>query len=333
MNRPGAAAGVLALLLAFPAKAWASPVALTGTVFSEDRERIERASVRLCDGAGNTLAEEITSESGEFSFHGLARASYLLEVSAYGYQSQEVPFDLNFNSDRGVNIYLKPVKAAQRPSAPGNTVSAHEMSMPQAARDLVDSGKRKFWVDKNHEAGMKELERAVELAPGYYEAYCEIGMAYLLLGKQDDAERNFRKSVEGSGQKYGDAFVGLGSTLINKGKIADGEGALTRGVELNPKSSLGFYELGKVQLSQKRIDEASKSAEQARSLAPNFASVYRLLANIHMQQKNYPALLKDIDAYVKLDPDSPAGVRAKQMREEVVRKMSAESAGPVASKQ
>jgi tetratricopeptide (TPR) repeat protein len=91
--------------------------------------------------------------------------------------------------------------------------------------------------------------------------------------------------------------------------------------------------LSKVQLSQKRIEEASKSAERARSLAPNFASIYRLLANIHVQQKNYPALLQDIDAYVKLDPDSPAGVRAKQMREEVVRKIEAETAGPVASKQ
>jgi tetratricopeptide (TPR) repeat protein len=331
MNRLGAAAGVLAFLLAVPASSWASPVALTGTVFSEDHQRIEHASVRLCDGGGNTLAEEVTSESGEFSFHGLSRASYLLEVSAYGYQSQEVPFDLNFNSDRGVNIYLKPLKASQPPSAPGNTVSAHEMSMPQAARDLVDSGKRKFWVDKNHEAGMQDLEHAVQLAPGYYEAYFEIGMAYLLLGKQDDAERNFRKSLEASQEKYGDAYVGLGSTLINKGKIAEGESALTHGVQLNPKSSLGFYELGKVQLSQKRIDEASKSAEQARSLAPNFASVYRLLANIHIQQKNYAALLQDIDAYVKLDPDSPAGVRAKQMREEVVRKMAAEGAGQVAS--
>jgi tetratricopeptide (TPR) repeat protein len=341
MNRLGAAS-TLCLLVFLAGFLWvfapaiqANPVTLTGTVFSEENRRIEHASVKLCDGGGNRLAEEITSDSGEFTFRGLARGSYILSVSAIGYQSQDVPFDLNFNSDRGVSIYLKAVKASTNgaPAAGGNsTVSAHEMSMPQAARDLVESGKHKFWVDKNHEAGMQDLERAVALAPTYYEAHYEIGMANLMLGKQDDAERSFRESIEASGEKYGSAYVGLGSVLINEGKIKEGEQALTHGVELNPSSSLGFYELGKVRLSEKRIDEAAKSAEQARSLAPNFASVYRLLANIHLQQKNYKALLEDIDAYVKLDPDSPAGKRAREMREEIVRKLGPETAGPVASK-
>jgi hypothetical protein len=52
--------------------------------------------------------------------------------------------------------------------------------------------------------------------------------------------------------------------------------------------------------------------------------IYRLLCNVHHRQKNYPALLGDIDAYLKLDPDSPAGIRAKQMREEVQQKIEAD---------
>lgn len=331
MNRLGAATVVLALLC-FPATLRASPATLAGTVFSEDNNRIEHADVKLCDAGGTRLGEEVTTDSGEFAFRGLARGPYTLEVSANGYQPQQIHVDLSFASERGIAIYLKDLNSAPRATAPGATVSTHEMSMPKAARNLVDAGKRKFWVDRNHDAGMQDLERAVSIAPGYYEAYYEIGMAHLALGRTDAAERSFRKSLETSAEKYGDAYVGLGSVLVNQAKMSDGEKALVRGVELSPKSSLGFYELGKLQLSQKRLEEAGKSAEQARSIAPNFASVYRLLANIHMQQKNYVALLEDIDAYVKLDPDSPAGVRAKQMREGVARKVSEESTGPVASK-
>jgi hypothetical protein len=41
--------------------------------------------------------------------------------------------------------------------------------------------------------------------------------------------------------------------------------------------------------------------------------------------ENKCALLIDIDAYIKLDPDSPAGIRAKQMREEVQQKIEADN--------
>jgi len=332
MNRLCAAAVAVVFLSLFPAARSANAASVTGTVFSEEDRRIEHATVKLCDGGGATIAEEVTTDSGEFAFHGLMRGAYMLAVSAVGFQPQDLPVDLSFASERGVTVYLKTTSKAPKPTSPGATVSAHEMSMPHAARDLVDTGKRKFWANKDHEGGLADLSRAVAMAPDYYEAYYEIGLAYMGLGKQSDAEQNFRKSLDISGDKFGDAYVGLGSVLANRGNVADGEKALIRGVELNPKSLLGFYELSRVELSQKRIEDATKSAEQARALAPNFAAVHKLLANIHMQQKNYPELLKDIDAYVRLDPDSPAGVRAKQIREEVVRKMSGEAAGPVASR-
>jgi predicted Zn-dependent protease len=77
-------------------------------------------------------------------------------------------------------------------------------------------------------------------------------------------------------------------------------------------------------LNDKRVSEAQSSAERARQLAPNAPVVYRLLSNIHLLEKDYAALLQDIDEYLKLDPDSPAGVRARELREQVQQKMTAE---------
>jgi hypothetical protein len=76
-------------------------------------------------------------------------------------------------------------------------------------------------------------------------------------------------------------------------------------------------------LKGNHLADAQKSGEQARALAPGAAVVYRLLSNVHLQEKDYPSLLEDIDAYIKLDPESPAGVRAKQMREDVEKKINA----------
>jgi tetratricopeptide (TPR) repeat protein len=95
-------------------------------------------------------------------------------------------------------------------------------------------------------------------------------------------------------------------------------------LELSPNSWLGYYELGRAYLGENRLADAKKTGEQARSLMPTAAIVYRLLANVHMREKDYPALLTDIDTYVKLDPDSAAGLHAKEMRAEVVRKIQDE---------
>lgn len=301
-----------------------SKVTVSGTVLSEgDNQRIQHVVVRLCDSGGNLIEQATTSDSGEFSFRGLQRVPYILTFEASGYEKQEMHVDLSFMSDKGMTVYLRPVA---KPVAPiptgGSSISAHELSMPEGARDLVASGRRKLYAGKNPEEGLKDFQQAITVAPGYYEAYSEMAMAYLTLGKTDEAIKSFRKSIEVSGDTYGDAEVGLGTLLIEKGDTGEGEKMIRRGVDLNPNSWRGFYELGKLDLGRNQLDPALKSAEQAKSLAPNVPIVYRLLANIHLREKNYTELLKDLDAYIKLDPNSPAGVRAVQMRQEIQQKVA-----------
>jgi tetratricopeptide (TPR) repeat protein len=219
-----------------------------------------------------------------------------------------------------MTIYLKRVPPSQETSS-GSTVSAHELSMPKKARDLVYSGKQKVYYAKNLDGGLKDFQDAVVIAPDYYEAYYQIGMTYLELAKRDDAENNFRKSVQLSKNTYGEPVIGMGTILLDKADYAGGEKMIRRGLELSANFWLGYYELGRACLAESHLADAKKAGEQARSLMPNAAIIYRLLANIHMREKDYPALLDDIDAYLKINPDGPAGVHAKEMRAEVIQKI------------
>jgi Tfp pilus assembly protein PilF len=304
-------------------------VTVSGMVLSEGHnERIEHVSVRLCDGGGNLIEESITGQNGEFSFRGVQRGHYILTLNADGYQSQEVQLDMSYTSDKGMTIYMVPVSKESPPPAAGPTVSAHELSMSEAARKLVASGRKKLYADKNPDASLTDFQQAVAKAPDYYEAYSEMAIAYVTMGKTQEAQGSFRKSIEASHNTYGDAYVGLGTLLIEKGSVDEGEKDLRRGVELSPKSWRGFYELGKLELGHNHLDLALKSAEQAKTLAPNVPIIYRLLANIHIQQKSYSELLNDLDTYIKLDPDSPAGLRAAQMREQVAQEVAKHSPTP-----
>jgi hypothetical protein len=303
-----------------------SLVTVSGTVFSASTDRpLAQVSVKFCDSAGNMIQESSTNESGEFSFRNIMRNTYILTLSATGYESQDVHLDLSFTSDRGVSIFLKPASSNSSESTSASSISAHEMSMPQRARDLVASGMKKVYQDKDPKGGLIDLDQATEIAPGYYEAYYQIAMAQLASNNNNDAEKAFRKSIEISGDKFGEAEVGLGTMMLNKGDNGGGETAIRRGIELSPNFWFGYYELGRALLNENDVSNAEKAGLQARSLAPNSPLVYRLLANVHLSEKNYPALLQDLDAYIKLDPSSPAGVRAKQLRAQVAEKVGSEN--------
>jgi tetratricopeptide (TPR) repeat protein len=300
------------------------PATLAGNVYFEnDYHPAKNVLVNLSDSEQMQLATEQTNDAGRFRFSGLQRTTYTVSVNASGYEPITIQVDISFTSDKGVSIYLKPIKKKEDAEKPGS-ISTHELSMPPKARDLMESGKKKLYEEKNAAAGLADFQQAISLAPGYYEAHYQLAMAYISLGNTGEAEKSFRKSVEVSGDKYGEAQVGLGTMMLDRGDSSGGEKTIRRGIQLNPNFWLGYYELGRALLNEKRIPEAQDSAEHARLLAPNAAMVYRLLSNIHLQQKDYPALLQDIDQYLKLDPDSPAGVRAKELREQVQQKMAAE---------
>jgi hypothetical protein len=310
------------------------PRILSGTVYyAGGNEPAKDVAVELRTTEGSLIVPLTTSSTGWFEFRGLQRGVYVIAINATGFEPVNFNVDLALSSSRGNVIYLRPTSSNSTKSPHAGSISAHELSMPQKARDLVESGKKKLYTDKNVQGGLADFQEALSAAPGYYEAYYQVAMAYLLLLLRDDAEKSFRKAIEVSGDTYGDADIGLGTSMLDKRDFAEGEKMIRRGIALSPDSWLGYYELGRALLNESRIDDAEKAALQARSMAPDKAIVYRLLSNVHLQEKNYQALLEDLDAYLKLDSDSPAGIRAKQLREQVQQKIALDQHKPaVASK-
>jgi tetratricopeptide (TPR) repeat protein len=193
----------------------------------------------------------------------------------------------------------------------------------------MDSGMRKLYHDKNPQGALPDLQQAVALAPTYYEASYQLGMAQQSLGDRPQAEKSFRNSFEQSNHTYAEATFGLGGILLDLGDTTEAEQCIRRGLQLNPNLWLGHYELGRALLQQDHLADALSSAEQARQLAPNVPIVYRLLSNIHLKQKDYSALLADLDTYLTLDPSSPAGQRAKQLRDQLQQTQSSQHSPPV----
>lgn len=308
----------------------ATSASVKGDVFSSsDNSRRQGVLVDLCDPGRNPVTRTFTDESGGFEFRNVERGAYVLTFEAPGYQKAETQVDLSVVSEQNIIVNLKPNPPSQA-SAPTITVSSHELKMPEKARELRAAGEQKLYAEKNPRGSLDYFLRATDQAPDYYEAHYDLGLAFLALGESVKAETSFRKALEVSSGKFGDACIALGALLADQGKVPEAERTLRQGVSLSPNSWVGFFQLGKLEMGRGDIDGALKMAERARSLSPNSAVVYRLLANIHIQEKDSAALLADIDAYLKLDPDSAAGLRAKQLRQQVQEQLHNEnpSTGP-----
>lgn len=317
MGRFDYVVGVLSALLSLvPVSGFAqSASSIAGTVFSEGGDRrIPNATIVLCDAQGSRLQEAYSNESGEFSFRAVRADLYILQVRAEGYEPAKVHVDVNLSPVHGLPIALKALRQSDSAVPHRSSVSAHELSMPKAASDLFSSGMTALYKENNPQAALNDFQSAIVKAPTYYEAYYQAGMAYLALQNGAEAEKQFRKSMEISQKKYGEADIALATLLLQRKETTEGEPLLRAGLALNPQSWAGQIEVGKLELSRGHLETALAAAERAESLAPLQPMVYRLLAVVHLQQKNYAAVVSDLDSYIRLDPDSPAGVRARELR-------------------
>ena len=90
------------------------------------------------------------------------------------------------------------------------------------------------------------------------------------------------------------------------------------------------FHLGVDSVQCRRLPEADKTARQAVVSNSNLASAYLLLAQIHLRQSNLTAVVSELDAYLRLDPEGPHNVEAHALRTEAQQLLAKRpSAGPV----
>ena len=131
------------------------------------------------------------------------------------------------------------------------------------------------------------------------------------------AEEALQKSIDLSSGQYADAMFTLAAILTDTKRFNEAEAVSRRGITVDSSSWRGPFELARALTALKQTDEAEKTAQQSRDLMPDNPPVYLLLANIHIQSKDYPALLRDLDDYLRLAPIGPEAEQARKTRERV----------------
>jgi tetratricopeptide (TPR) repeat protein len=209
-------------------------------------------------------------------------------------------------------LFWSPVVRAQWSS--GYTVSVRELKIPAKARQAFDKGLEQ--LKKNDPAGsLVRFTQAAAAFPNYYEAYYQMGVADMQLGRKEQAERALQTAIDLSGGHYPPAQYALGVLFCQRREFAEAERIIRRGLDLDGTSWTGHYYLAVAVYSQNRLDEAEKSAREAILRRPDSPLSHLLLAEIHLRKRNYATLLSEVNTYLRLDPNGPMSGQARQMRE------------------
>jgi len=295
---------------------------VSGTVRESGTNRpLENARVELIAFGAGVVASGVTSSNGNFTFSNVRADSYSLEFRAVGYETHREELNFASRPPVGIQISLRPEGQSDRVPA-GNMVSARELSIPRRAREAMERGLDLLHGKSDYRGSIPQFERAVREYPQYYEAYAQMGVAYMNLGEAAKSEQMVNTSIEMSGRAYPDALAILAAIYSAEQRYAEAEPLAREAVRLEPLSWQTNHELARALHGLNQEAEAEASALQALVVAPGNLQTILLLANIHLRMPSYADLIRDLDTYLELAPDGPDAQRARQMREQVLEHMA-----------
>lgn len=288
-----------------------------GSVHDEvNHQAMENIQVSLKTSTGVPISTVYTSGNGDFLFDALANGEYVLEISVKDYERVQQSIAIAGASRMGISIFLE--RSGKGPNGTMQlAISAHQLSVPHKAHDEFEKGMSLIYQKADYRGAINQFQLAIKDFPTYYEAYAEEGNAYYQLEEMGPAEQALQKSIDLSNGQYADAAFTLAAILTDTKRYKEAETLARKGLSADPSSWRGPFELARALNALKQPEEAEKNAQQSRDLMPDNPPVYLLLANIHIQRKDYPALLRDLDDYLRLAPTGPEADQARQTKERV----------------
>jgi len=281
----------------------------------------ERATVSLfgADAPFQTGAESDTS--GRFHFRNLRAGTYTVAVYVRGRGEARQTAEVGpgtADSHRRVDLTLQFKESdyvLNDAVLRRNTVSTRQLTIPDAARREYQEALKDL---EKHDAAsaVKRLERAVELAPQFADAWNDLGTIAYQTQQYDRAEKCFRTAVEQDPRSYA-PLVNLGGVLINTNKLDEALIYNQDAVLLRPNDALANSQLGLTYFSVGNFDLAVKYLEIARKLDPShFSHPQLVLAEIHLRRGEKRAAADVLEDFVEHHPDFPT---ADKIRENIAK--------------
>lgn len=224
-------------------------------------------TILLCSQrCATVLARTIVSSGGRYRFNNVVGGEYDLVVEAEGAEIARVHILV---AGRPGSDLQQDLEFAWRPfgkvSTKASTVSAADLYQRTSGNQATFEKAQRAMDGKKYAEAVTFLTQVVEADKQDFQAWTELGTAYVLLDKNGDAEKAYQQAIAAR-PTFKLALLALGRIRVGEKKYQEAIEPLTALVEIDPKSPDGNYLLGEAYLQIKKGSKAVPLLNEAAKL-------------------------------------------------------------------
>lgn len=282
---------------------------------------VESAIVTL-SGVNHPYQDQKQVAGARFRFRHLPAGTYTVLVMhpEWGETRRTIAVNKAVADERGRVETLVPIRRSSRERsrnlADRSTVSVRELKIPDQALDLRDKAQASL-ERENAGRAAAYLERAVEIAPDFANAWNDLGV---LANQRRDfarAEQYFREALDAAPEAFA-PLVNLGGVLLAQEKLEEATRLNARAVSERPDDALANAQLGLCYFHLGEEGLALKYLIEAKRLDPaHFTHPQAFLAEIHTRNGRYPAAIRELEDLATRYPGTETGERAQAAAEKL----------------
>ncbi len=298
-------------------------------------DRIEIALERNMQRVATTFADSL----GNFEFIGLGVADYQVVVRLAGYEDVNLmvsifPSQMNTTVSIQMNALYSVVKK-RNPAYEGDdpdVVDAKLISKTYPKKALQEYEKGIEEARKGvPEKAIPHLEEAVKVAPDFFDAWNNLGMAYVRKDRFQDGEAAFRHAHEINPKSHQPlmnlaiAYIALSDKHRAEGRevygkyLDDAMDNLDAAIKLRPQSAMSHYYLGTANYKSGFYPEAESSLKTSLDLNPDYGATRIMLVNVYVRQHRLKDAMSQIDAFIKEHPKADERPAMEDLRQKIAK--------------
>ncbi len=263
-------------------------------------------------------ADATTDVEGNYRFEGLPPGLFELKLNQPAnspYSGATIAYGIAYEGGgryRADVLIRNPVEIVQNKEKTPVVISAREASqnIPKEAQKAFNRGK-KYREQKKPEAALKELDQAIKIFPGYFQAWTEKGKTEINLGQPQKALQDFTEALQLL-PDFEPALSGAGYCHLTMGAYEPSIAMLEKAVQIDSSDVKNLLFLGIDNLALKRWGKAQDSLERALGLDPKgMVTAHMYLAEALAAQEIFDRAADEMHTYLELNPNTPNAARLR----------------------
>lgn len=276
------------------------------------------ASISIFGADAPFAQATLADRSGHFHFGRLRTGTYTVSAMAPGEGEARMTVEAGpqtADAKGRIRVRIRIPGAEKVDLERRHSIAAPELAIPEQARREYREAQQSL-ARRSSEAAREHLERSVEIAPGFSEAWNNLGTIAYQTGRFQRAAACFEKALAANPRAY-EPLVNMGGVLINLSRFEEAREYNQHAVLLRPNDALGNSQLGITWFELGKDGEAEKYLRRACELDPaHFSHPQLVLAQIHIRQNRRAEAAQDLEDFLKVHPDAP---NAAELRGDIVK--------------